>query len=247
MLEFCLFILICCFVFGFIYAAITGWQKGKMSGTSCHSTNHISSQNVEHKEQRERLLNNISIVFDGLGWNDWESNVHWSSGQYDRLFRALSEKMYFNWYNPDVGIAKVISSSHNCYLVSKSKCSCPDFKDRKLPCKHIYFLAVNVNDYENMLVTDTFGSKADFIEDTALSGLKFSLSGRGQEPVKRYINSHSGTFGKYSKRETSAVIVVDDNTTNMILEAQIDGVYVITIDDLKCIVSGRKEKSPAAD
>lgn len=75
-------------------------------------------------------------------WGGWNTKVHASQQQkvrQHRAYRILEER----------------SGDYSEYITSLESCSCPDFQERKLPCKHIYCLAlinkivlpVNYSDY----------------------------------------------------------------------------------------------------
>jgi hypothetical protein len=75
---------------------------------------------------------------DGSQWGEWPLAVHAARVQRDRQFRAYEimknegsaiQQRSNDWY------------IHN-YSVTLSACECPDFQDRKLPCKHIYTAAL---------------------------------------------------------------------------------------------------------
>lgn len=59
----------------------------------------------------------------------------------ERLQRAFDEKMQF--IGPAGGNRRLITSSGNEYRVSLASCSCPDHQYRKIPCKHMYRLAID--------------------------------------------------------------------------------------------------------
>lgn len=199
----------------------------------------------EQEQYREKIINSVIDDFEKAGWENWEPSDHYGDEQFKRIERSLKERFSLCWYNPTAGIAKISSSSGNYYLVGRLKCSCPDYKDRRLPCKHMYFLARVLDDYENHLVPEHISN--NYVEDTALRGLQFSISGRGQTPIKGYIVKHYGSFDRYSWKYTSSVVRADDNLTQTVTRAFEDGVWVFSFDNLKLLVDGRKYKTPTAD
>ena len=47
-------------------------------------------------------------------------------------------------YDVDTGTAEVSGSTGTKYTTTLDYCSCPDFEKRSKPCKHIYFLALQM-------------------------------------------------------------------------------------------------------
>jgi hypothetical protein len=66
---------------------------------------------------------------DYTPWGGWDNRVHVSQDQKIRQARAY--EMF------DEGSHEVSK-----YTTALEKCTCPDFQARELPCKHIYFLAL---------------------------------------------------------------------------------------------------------
>lgn len=71
----------------------------------------------------------------------WNSEVHADAEQLTRKNRAESEPMKIIHLNTATMSGKVCAKDRaTVYEVSTESCSCPDFKKRGLPCKHMYFL-----------------------------------------------------------------------------------------------------------
>ena len=71
-------------------------------------------------------------------------------GQEERQKRALySQTMRIINFDPITGQALVHGESGQDYDVNGMGCSCKDFRVRKLPCKHMYFVSFNINDEKN--------------------------------------------------------------------------------------------------
>lgn len=71
------------------------------------------------------------------GWGGWPVTLHRESAQQDRLHRGAYEEMTLGSFSED---GKYLRINH--YRVSLSHCTCPDFEERKKPCKHIYRMAM---------------------------------------------------------------------------------------------------------
>lgn len=81
----------------------------------------------------------------------WDPSVHAAPGQYARFGRAAARPLsVFSKSenstkvldcNAKAGAIKVQGRLDRVYTVSLDRCTCPDFQERGLPCKHIYALA----------------------------------------------------------------------------------------------------------
>ncbi len=83
-------------------------------------------------------------------WNTW-NDCHTTTDQLRRIQRAREESYNIKYEDTVRGTALFIGGNGK-YNVSLVECSCPDFKERKLPCKHMYKLAIDMKlleaDYE---------------------------------------------------------------------------------------------------
>lgn len=114
------------------------------------------------------------------GGDIWDTSIHNAAGQYDRMKRAVLDKgITILCYDPQYQLAKVQGTS-SIYLTNGKRCSCPDYRKRHLPCKHMYALAVELDGNVNKLILDS--------NHDPLYGLTFALVGR-------LPRSHNGTGG----------------------------------------------------
>lgn len=72
----------------------------------------------------------------------YEDSINENSEQQIRLQRALQEDMTFKKITENKYGGTIIGSSGKSYTVSLRHCTCPDYKQRQLPCKHMYKLAL---------------------------------------------------------------------------------------------------------
>lgn len=73
-------------------------------------------------------------------WDDW-GDIHFSPEQKNRITSA--KKSSCTPLSIDITIGNgVFSGSHGIYSTTLSSCECGDFIRRKLPCKHMYRLAM---------------------------------------------------------------------------------------------------------
>ncbi len=192
-------------------------------------------------DKKKRIITNqivemISQDFANAGWDEWDPSIHAMPEQLERLRKATDSVIPIQLfqYNPKNGIAKMRGSGYKYYLVSGHRCSCPDFRDRQLPCKHMYCLATMLPNYKEYLD----GEKPIILKnacDDVLFGLKFNIVGRNQKPVKDFIIRHGGTYGKDTWREITAVVVASETLNQRIIVAQERYVEVMTFDELKVL------------
>jgi hypothetical protein len=83
------------------------------------------------REETERLQ---QLASGGTQWGGWPSEIHESGMQKTRQFRgyAISQR--------ELDSLRVVEAGwiiHN-YNVTLASCDCADYRERKLPCKHIY-------------------------------------------------------------------------------------------------------------
>ncbi len=74
-------------------------------------------------------------------WAKW-ADVPMNEAQGRRFDRAIECGFTPKTINLDAKFAIIVGSEGKAYKTTLTKCTCPDFKKRHLPCKHMYFLAV---------------------------------------------------------------------------------------------------------
>lgn len=82
-------------------------------------------------------------------WAMWDEAIHRSPEQIERMQRAESQELIVKSAVPAPdGTYPVIGSTGNLYSTSFCECNCVDFRTRGLPCKHMYFLAQQVLQFD---------------------------------------------------------------------------------------------------
>lgn len=179
-------------------------------------------------EQNSRLVQAVIDDFAALGWNKWDSSIHSQPEQYKRIVRGNDPHSSFSIYeySSASGHAKVTGSTGSMYLVSGNGCSCRDFHDRNLPCKHMYYLAsqLTLPGYHNIKGGNDF-----------LYRFTFAIAGGSQTKIKDYIKQHKGKVVERIDIDTTALIVNTSKTTQKVIDAQLEHVEVMTFDDLKAL------------
>ena len=93
-------------------------------------------------ERQATALECTVELFSSVGWNNWSKEQLVSAGQYERCIRGLEgKKMKIMSISEDKRSGTVMGSAE--YTISPKGCSCGDFIQRRLPCKHMYFFAIN--------------------------------------------------------------------------------------------------------
>lgn len=108
---------------------------------------NAEKQKISKADIRNRLVSMISQTFSEIGWTGWTSSTHAQDEQLKRLERAVKSKK-ISVVSYDKGKKEGIVSGENgaLYTVGANGCSCPDFNHRGLPCKHMYFLAIYIEE-----------------------------------------------------------------------------------------------------
>ncbi len=196
-------------------------------------------QTVE--DVNERLIQMISHDFEENGWNRWDESIHRASGQLDRLYRGTvdADNIKLIQYNPVIGIARFKGTS-GYYLTSGERCSCPDYRKRLIPCKHMYKLATILHNYEEYLTDDDF-YQSGYAFDTVLGGLRFNIVGRKQDPVKEFIVRHNGRYGNFNWMEVSAIVLASDVMTKAREEAKAKDIEILSFEQLQTLFSAKTD------
>lgn len=117
-------------------------------------------------------------LFSEIGWNRWDESQLDSEEQYTRFHKAFTDKMKIVSIDYENKCGQVRGSA--IYEVSESGCTCGDCSVRRLPCKHMYFLAYQLSKRETsaeelQLTFDTVGESGkqqeyDFFSDLGRLG-----------------------------------------------------------------------------
>lgn len=71
----------------------------------------------------------------------FDDRIHERAEQQVRIERSLNEDMKITLVAKNKYNGEVVGMTGKKYAVSLEYCSCPDFKDRRFPCKHMYYFA----------------------------------------------------------------------------------------------------------
>ena len=161
-------------------------------------------------------------------WQQWDDSIHRQSGQLERMRRAPGVSV--EWYDPKSKRARVRGSSGQ-YLTSSSRCSCPDFRDRNIPCKHMYALAMELDGDEERIIPSS---------DPPLYMLEFALAGRfgrKDDPsgIRHFVNSLGGIFSDILSKNTALLITGEAASENKKLMAQRENIEVLSEEQFRSI------------
>lgn len=132
-------------------------------------------------------------------WTDWDIDIHEEKAQTDRQGRSVHYPFTFT-IDEDKEVGRFSSTSTLPYYdTTLSSCTCFDFEERKLPCKHMYRLAVELG-YIEIINRDSFDKKAieeikssDDI-DAAPDQVKRQKSALKCKPIEIDFENKCGTF-----------------------------------------------------
>lgn len=77
-------------------------------------------------------------------WENWQTEIHDDEEQLKRIERAKKADQTPLGIDEEFEIGVFAGSGKQPYEVSLTSCTCSDFVRRKLPCKHIYRLAMEL-------------------------------------------------------------------------------------------------------
>lgn len=81
-------------------------------------------------------------------WPEWDSAIHADDAQIERQGRAMTYHFTFD-VNGLTGTGRFSSTSDLPYYdTSLSQCTCHDFQNRHLPCKHTILSSMQADGYE---------------------------------------------------------------------------------------------------
>lgn len=107
---------------------------------------------LEHP-QEQNILENPRKPKESLytPFTDFPKDIHTSEEQLSRMRRTTDRWIYLFPSTFTGHSARIMGTSREIYNTSLSACSCMDFQKRKLPCKHMYYLAFfsgRMNDFD---------------------------------------------------------------------------------------------------
>lgn len=80
-----------------------------------------------------------------MDFSIWDESIHEHPDQKKRYASALTGKLIPMSVDFENQVGKFNGSGKEPYTTTLENCTCSDFKRRKLPCKHMYRLAIELN------------------------------------------------------------------------------------------------------
>ncbi len=191
---------------------------------------------ITDKDMEAYTIHRIDEEFQIMdGWCEWDRSIHEQPGQYERLKRGVMEKLSVMAYDSNQKIAKVKGSTGRFYLTSYQQCSCPDFKARHIPCKHMYSLCMALDGNPEQAIVSSSAKN--------LTGLQIALAGRfgsKNDPngIRARINARGGEWSETIGKETSLMVCGKDPSEAKIQAARNYGAFVIDELDLDDLFGG---------
>lgn len=174
---------------------------------------------ITQTDIQKYTIHEISEDFLAMpGWDIWDTSIHEAPGQYERMERAATNKeISILSYDPEYQLAKVQGKTA-VYLTSCKRCSCPDYRKRRLPCKHMYALAMELDGDINKCIFDS--------EHPSLYGLTLALAGhlpknsKGLGGIRAEIANRGGVWLDKIEFDSSAVVMGTDPSAARVSRAE---------------------------
>ncbi len=190
----------------------------------------IKEKQEKLREDRARLAGLTKELCAELNWNSiWPDTLHDEDDQIDRNIRADKDPIHIRSVSGDGEYFNMFGKSGASYLTSKRGCSCPDFKKRGKPCKHMY----------KILLVIAYGEPIPNNEETPLYGLTFATVGRkgaDDYDVDSLIKSRGGTLADSRTHvfDCAAVVIKGSSPSQTKLDEAADTrTLVMTADDFR--------------
>ena len=167
------------------------------------------------------------------GWSIWDSSIHEADGQFKRMERAaIDPDISIISYNPRYRLAKVQGKTA-VYLTSCNRCSCPDYRKRRLPCKHMYALAMELDGDVDKCILNS--------KHAPLFGLTLALAGHlpksrnGAGGIRAEITSLGGKWSDNIEIKSSAVVMGNTPSVARVNRAKDFDMEILTPESIKYI------------
>lgn len=185
---------------------------------------------ISQADIQKHLIHTISEDFQKMpGWDIWDISIHEAPGQLQRFERSLSEAISVLSYDSRYKIAK-IQGKTSIYLTSHARCSCMDYRKRKLPCKHMYALVTFLDGNVNQTICDE--------NHPALYGLSFALAGRfsggrnSPDGIRAKINARGGVWSDDIQMDSCALVCGESASTSKAAEAKFQDLQVFSLSEV---------------
>lgn len=186
-------------------------------------------EKLRREEELRQKINDICVRFIEFDTDmTWISIDHYEYDQYNRVRRAYEERDRIKLiaYDQRMKLAKIRGTSYNLYLTGPNFCTCGDFRFRKLPCKHMYFLSNALADEDNL------PSELDY--EHGLFGYETFLIGRfsqGKEKAIRQLQERGCIVNSNQLFNTTFAVIGKSNAVVSIYELNEKAIPIIKFSD----------------
>ena len=199
----------------------------------------VGTENITQKDVDKYNLHCLSEEFASMsGWSIWDESVHQSFGQLDRVIRSIKQDLKVIAYDPVYKLAKVRGSEYDTYLTSSARCSCPDYRKRKLPCKHMYSLFTFLDGDIGKSLIDPDHKPLNRLE-LALAG-RFSGSRDGPDGIRANINFLGGVWSDDITSGTHILVCGSGVSRAKLARAEQEDMAVLSVNDINAIFQVRE-------
>jgi len=150
-------------------------------------------------EKHNDVISEVHSQFHKYNCTEWDDACYDVEDQYKRLSKAVNDKFIIKSIDCFSMSAEIQGS--DIYICSLYKCSCSDFSLRKLPCKHIYRLLIEL-DNANTTVNKTVNIPCN-------NPITFVVAGtfiRSREDIENAISRIGGRLSSSVSKKTDYLV-----------------------------------------
>ena len=153
-------------------------------------------------------------------WNKWSSDVHETLDAKKRIVSAQKADLTPILLDNDDCMA-YFQGGHGRYETFLDYCPCGDFHRRKLPCKHIYRLAMELGLIEGNPINDPTRIKIPMVKDALGLSAALDIIEKCSEDAQIlaldiFSNAVSGTYKNFKENSTEAQELLDSKIVHMV-------------------------------
>lgn len=162
-----------------------------------------------------------------MGFEKWE-NTHDSPDQYKRLTSAKKSSCTPLSLSREE-CAGIFSGSHGTYSTTLETCTCVDFVRRKLPCKHIYRLAIELGLIDESAASDTSKVKRPVPPGLSIKEAVAVVENVGEDAQRKL---HDVLYSMFYREKAETVGVIHSPEIFALIEAGV----LSPCDDLRALL-----------
>lgn len=192
----------------------------------------VGHTNITETDIKAYQIHSIAETFASVPGGDfWDESVHNAPGQYDRLRRGVLDTPWLIAFDKKRGLANMLGSSDRYYLTSVRRCSCPDYRNRRLPCKHMYWLAT--------ALSGDMGPEVHGDPSHPFLGLTFAIAGRfagnSKDEFVNWLRMCGAKAETALSRESTALICAAGRSEGKLSRAKELDMEIFSPDDVKSL------------